>query len=188
MVTIKCVSKTSIISAVYAYTEKKNKDNYISALTKIKSLCHENGYMVNPQFTLSDFEAAQQDSIRIVFDYVQVKGCWFHYVQFVSLHQTARLSTTIRTGQRFPLLVQTVHSVGNETVGSSRRSMGNHIGKRQTYVADSNMQKFIACYINQWVTGEICPEVWNLCQSGQRRTYNDLEGNFQFRDLFSTVF
>jgi hypothetical protein len=81
MVTIKCVISTSIVPAVYAFMEKKNKDNYIHLLTQLKSICQENNILLTPNRILTDFETALQDSIRIVFDGVQIKGCWFHYTQ-----------------------------------------------------------------------------------------------------------
>jgi hypothetical protein len=68
------------ISGLRVHGEEKQRRLH-QRIDKIKSICNENDYMVNPQFRLSDFEAALQDSIRIVFDNVQVKGCWFHYVQ-----------------------------------------------------------------------------------------------------------
>jgi hypothetical protein len=46
------------------------------------------------------------------------------------------------------------------------------------YLNDVNMQRFISYFIEQWLNGNISPEIWNHFQSGQRRTNNDVEGKF----------
>ncbi len=38
-------------------------------------------HIAQAQSHMTDFEPALQDSIQIVFDGVQIKGCWFHYTQ-----------------------------------------------------------------------------------------------------------
>jgi hypothetical protein len=48
------------------------------------------------------------------------------------------------------------------------------------YLIDDNMKKFVSYFIDQWLVGEVSPEVWNHFRTSQRRTNNDLEGKFHF--------
>ena len=48
----------------------------------IKNICNQNG-VLKLKTLLTDFETALQNSLKLVFQDVEVKGCWFHFNQAI---------------------------------------------------------------------------------------------------------
>ncbi len=174
MVTIQCVIQTKIVHAAYALVENKNKATYTAMITAIKSICHDNGYNVKPKSVLSDFEPALQDAFALAFDNISIKGCWFHYVQcIVRRIRHDGLIQRYENDYAFRVWVKQFTALAMIRTDSLEEAFEINLNTCPD-LNDTSIQKFLSYFINEWLVGQVSPDVWNHHQR-QRRTNNDLE-------------
>lgn len=58
--------------------EGRTTQNYVNVLNKIINILK-----IEPDIAMSDFEKAEQKSLRTVFPNAKIIGCYFHYSQVI---------------------------------------------------------------------------------------------------------
>lgn len=61
----------------------KEKDSYVAVFETLK-----NEFALSPSAVMSDYEASLRAAIKEVYPNTDLKGCWFHYAQVITLVPT----------------------------------------------------------------------------------------------------
>ena len=69
-----------LIACAYIVLPNKLTSTYLSLFEVIKNIFNQNGGR-KLKTVLTDFETVLQNALKLVFQDVEVKGCWFHFNQ-----------------------------------------------------------------------------------------------------------
>ena len=82
ILTIWALYNDELIACAYSVLPNKLTSTYLSLFEVIKNICNQNGEL-KLKTVLTDFETALQNALKLVFEDVEVKDCWFHFNQAI---------------------------------------------------------------------------------------------------------